>query len=530
MTRFRCWSFSVLAGLLLFGAVGACAPEPTSGELSSATPLREPSTFLGTPTGIPEQGDSSSEVELQTARPGTIQSALEETPPSTLQYSVDATLNWTTKSLHVRQTVTYVNDTGNDLSLIVLNVESNRQPETFSLKRVTGTDGRGVGDVSLNGARLEIPLVDPLPVNKSIEFTLTYDLRIPQIHAGYLLGHLGYWGFSDRQVNLGMWMPLVAACTADHKWVSPSFHEVGEYFVLRTADFSLDLHIIGAPDSVRVALPGIVSRPDSRTWHTDLYAARELTLSISDQYHLLTTSNESGVDVELYYFADSEPGSLEAAHHALDTATDALALYEELYGMYPYTRLVIVEGDFPDGMEFSGLVFVSEDWFQTWTGAQNDWLTLITVHEVAHQWWYALVGNDQGQHPYMDEALAIYSELLYLERYFPEYSEWWWNFRIYSYTPAGYVDAPIYEFDTPREYINAVYLRGALMLQAVRADIGDETFFAWLSDYAHAMRDQVASPADLWRQLSSEDYKETAPTRAAFFRQIDVFAAQDSIP
>ena len=532
MTRFRCWSFRVLvgAGLLLFGAV-ACAPEPpTSSMPSSATQPQESSTMAMVPTGVPGWGDSSNSLESQTAGPETGRSPLEEISPTDLRYSVDATLNWTTKTLHVRQTVVYLNDTGGEQPSIVLNVEANRQPDLFSLKRVTGTDGQAVGDLSLNESRLEIVLANPLPVNESIEFMLVYDLRIPQIRAGYRFGHLGYWGYSERQANLGMWMPLVAACTADHKWVSPSFHEVGEYFVLRTADFSLDLHIVGAPDNVRVAGPGTVSQPDSRTWHIELNKARELTLSISDQYHLLTTSTESGVDVELYYFVDSALDPLGAAHHALNTATDALALYEELYGAYSPARLVVVEGDFPDGMEFSGLVFVSEDWFRTWTGAENDWLTLITAHEVAHQWWYALVGNDQGQHPYMDEALAIYSELLYLERYYPNYDDWWWNFRVYSYTPTGYVDAPVYEFDTPREYINAVYLRGALMLQAVRTDIGDEAFFAWLNDYANVMRDRVASPADLWRQLSHNAYKQTAPTRAAFFRQIDVFAAPDSIP
>jgi hypothetical protein len=67
---------------------------------------------------------------------------------------------------------------------------------------------------------------------------------------------------------------------------------------------------------------------------------------------------------------------------------------------YPYERLVIVEGDFADGMEFSGLSFVSEAWFRTWRGEPNDWITVITVHEVAHQWWYAMVGSDSAADPY----------------------------------------------------------------------------------------------------------------------------------
>ena len=33
-----------------------------------------------------------------------------------------------------------------------------------------------------------------------------------------------------------------------------------------------------------------------------------------------------------------------------------------------------------------------------------------TSHEVAHQWFYALVGNDQGRDPWIDEALATFAE------------------------------------------------------------------------------------------------------------------------
>ena len=58
---------------------------------------------------------------------------------------------------------------------------------------------------------------------------------------------------------------------------------------------------------------------------------------------------------------------MNAAQHALQTAADALTLYERQFNQpYAHQRLVVVEGDFPDGMEFSGLVFVSRDWFQLW--------------------------------------------------------------------------------------------------------------------------------------------------------------------
>jgi len=193
--------------------------------------------------------------------------------------------------------------------------------------------------------------------------------------------------------------------------------------------------------------------------------------------------------------------------------------------------MVIVEGDFPDGMEFSGLVFVSEAWFRTWQGIPNDWLTLITVHEVAHQWWYCIVGSDQGNTPYLDEALAIYSEVLYLEHTYPELVDWWWQFRVTMYTPSGYVDATVYDFYSPRGYINAVYLRGALMMQELRKQLGDEAFWAWIKAYVQKMNGQIAKPADFWGTLSYSAYEAVAGIRQAYLKEANILATQaDHIP
>jgi aminopeptidase N len=275
-----------------------------------------------------------------------------------------------------------------------------------------------------------------------------------------------------------------------------------------------------------------MTRPaqDQNTWRFELRGGRDLTLSISEEFKTISTVTTSDVKVELFYFPDPMTDQLEAPRHALQTAADALALFESLYGPYPHERMVVVQGDFPDGMEFSGLVFVSGDWFRTWQGIPNDWLTIITAHEISHQWWYAMVGNDQGNYPYIDEALAIYSEALFFEEFFPEFVEWWWTFRVGAYSPAGYVDSTVYEFYSARGYINAIYLRGAQMMQELRENLGDEAFFAWLSQYTQQMAGQLATPADFWGLLPSDDYRLTEGTRASYLRKADVLPPSEEIP
>ncbi len=101
-------------------------------------------------------------------------------------------------------------------------------------------------------------------------------------------------------------------------------------------------------------------------------------------------------------------------------------------------------------------------------------------------------------YPYLDEALALYCEELFVEHYYPEYLEWWWEFRVTMYEPAGYVDTPIYDFYSPRSYIDSVYLRGALMLQALRDSMGDDEFFAWLHRYVGSDERPDCIPAGIF--------------------------------
>jgi hypothetical protein len=199
----------------------------------------------------------------------------------------------------------------------------------------------------------------------------------------------------------------------------------------------------------------------------------------------------------------------------------ALALFGQIYGVYGRERFVIVQGDFPDGMEFTGLVFVGGAWFTNFDGGPKNYLTLISVHEIAHQWWYARVGSDSALNPWLDEALATYSEYLFIEKFYPAYKNWWWSFRVANFFPQGMVDSNVYEFATAREYINAVYLRGVQMLHNLRVDIGTPAFFNLLRGYLSAGEGRIADPNMFWGQLQPEQRALTQATRREYLRVYD---------
>ncbi len=524
--RFQLFLFGV-AGILAAGLLTACSPE-TGTAMISPTPTFAPTA---PPTNTPRPLElAPPDATAPPSEPQALSATKVPCPAGAesgaLTYDIDATVDWETHRVEAVQRVTYQNRTGHTLRQLVFNVDANHTGGRFELVRVKADDGRPIDQVALEQTQLTVTLPEKLHAYCVVGVTLEYALNVPNFADSTSPGYLGYGG---RQLNLGLWFPLLADFDGTGDWVIPAVHTVGEQDVLPAADFNVNLAVKNAPPTVEVAGPGRVSKLDDQTWRFELEQGREIALSLSDQFHTLSTVTASGTTVELYYYP--VPGTtLDAPGHALQVAADALTVYSELFGPYPRDRMVVVEGDFPDGMEFSGLVFVSEAWFRTWTGEPNDWLTIITAHEVSHQWWYALVGNDQGNHPYLDEALATYSELLFFEHIYPDLVDGWWKKRVYDYGPGGFVDARVYDFYSVREYINSVYLRGALMLQQIRDDLGDEAFFTWLREYAAGMSGRLAKPADLWGALPEDAYGTTAPIRGRYMRQADILSLRVEVP
>ncbi len=437
-------------------------------------------------------------------------------------YTVIVDMDYAEHFAAVKQTVRYTNLTGEPLPQIVFTIEANNWSGAFQLQTVTLDGVDAVYD--LNVRHMTVNLPEPLQTGCAAQLELTFNIYVPPISGG-LAAFRGFFGYSGRQINLGHWLPVISA-HVNGQWVTHQIVFVGEQTSQESADWDVTVNLVGEVDSVEIAAPGAKTQLSQTSSRFVVAASRDFTMSLSPWFEIRRERVESGVLVELYYFGDTlvmvDEVYVDAAAHALDVAVSSFAMYEDLFGPYPYERIVIVQGDFPDGMEFSGLVFVSTLWFTGFPASERSYLTVITAHELSHQWWYLQVGNDSALHPWLDEALSTYSEYIFIEEYYPDLKEWWWNFRIDQHEPEGYVDGDVYSFAEIRPYINAVYLRGAQMMDAIRRDIGTDAFFDFLRRYAEAGNGQIATPDLFWSQMSPEQLELTRGTRDAFLREPDV--------
>lgn|GEM_PF-276752 len=441
---------------------------------------------------------------------------------SARRVSAIVNVDYGTKASHIDQQITFVNREDVPLEAIVLDVQANQWQNGFTLEGLLVNDAPTPHTIDIN--RLEIPLATPLESGCQVVMKLSFRLQPSAIRDG-LSSYRGFFGYSPRQLNMSHFLPAVAA-RINGEWVIHEPIGIGEQIVYDMTDWDVVVSVENAADSLELAAPGTVIEIDALRWQVTLPESRDFSISMSENFVVQQVQTPSGVTVAVYTFPDAvttiNGTRLDAGAHTMDETLKAITLFEQLFGSYQYDRFVVVMGDFPDGMEFTGLVFVGTAWFYNFDGTHYNYLTLITVHEVAHQWWYAQVGSDSAYNPWLDEALATYSEYLFIERYYPNDKNWWWTFRVADFFPQGDVDSTVYEFNTAREYINAVYLRGVQMLQNLRDDIGDTAFFELLWEYREAGDGRIANPSIFWTQLTAEQVRQSQQTRNDFLRDPNV--------
>ena len=186
----------------------------------------------------------------------------------------------------------------------------------------------------------------------------------------------------------------------------------------------------------------------------------------------------------------------EVVDHALGRQPEIIAAEEEWFGPYPFTAAGAIVDYTPDlgfALETQTRPVYSPLFFSDPVLGEA-----VVVHEYAHQWYGDSVRLDTWQHIWLNEGFATYAEWLWLEHEGlstpqqefdaiaavpdEELPEGFWDVRIGDPGAA-----------TDQLFNAAVYYRGAMTLQALRVQVGDEAFFTILREWASSMAGQTAT-------------------------------------
>ena len=411
----------------------------------------------------------------------------------------------------VEQIIDIPNNSSTAFNDLILVIPPLLFENTFYLKYIGWGSGQEITDAREYGAVMTIPLAEPLEPGMIKKIRLSYELHLPVNNSSAQAGPNPF-GYTTRQINFVDWYPFVPPYRDGQGWVVNDPWAYGEFLVYPVANFNFTLTLLNTPQAVNIA----ASAPDTGdgvTHHYYLERGRNFVWSVSPSYEVFET-DVNGTTIMGYVFSPD----YESGKSAFNATVDAFKLYTDLFGPYPHPMLTMVEADFDHGMEYQSLFFLNKGFFASFDGANGSFLVAIAAHETSHQWWYGLVANDQANEPWLDEALATYSEYLFYEYYYPQdIDEFWWARRILPQNPSGWVNTSIYSAEGYREYRDAVYLQGAKFLVDLRAKMGDETFFAFLKDYSATYTDQIATGNDFFWVLSKYLKTDLGPLLETYF-------------
>jgi hypothetical protein len=303
---------------------------------------------------------------------------------------------------------------------------------------------------------VEVPLEPPLSAGEGGALTLRFVVDVPAPPLPEDLGvfnasNLGLFATDGQIVALGHALPIV---DGDAR-VLPQFGEHGRFpagFWSARLEVPPGFVAVGATDGVRAGV-------------------REVGLAALRGDAGLTRHVAGPPAVTVYA---AEAGE-EIATHALG----ALRWHGERYGAYPWPSFTIVELPWLpiEGMEMSGFAFLRRG-----TSPAG----MVAAHEVAHQWWYGIVGSDPRNHPWQDEALATYTAWRY------------WQDASGAAPPpppderaAAYLPGAAYDLPT---YASAVYRQAPHLYLSLAEACGDRDLGRPLWDYADANRFGMAGP------------------------------------
>ena len=252
---------------------------------------------------------------------------------------------------------------------------------------VTAIVGGRAGRSAQNCTALEVLLPAALPSGGSTTITLTLTITAPRIQDRF--------GIAEGIRMFGNALPVVAQRDVTG-WRLPPYSTYGESFVSSWARFGLTLH---HPTAVKIAASGTtVTTPDpagTTATTTSTIDARDTFWAASPD--MVETSRRTRRGTLVRAWGQSEAGA--DREDALDQAVGALEQLEKRLPAYPYDEydVVVARIEAGGGMEYPGAVI---------TDASSE----VTRHETAHQWFYALVGNDQYREPWVDEGITSFLE------------------------------------------------------------------------------------------------------------------------
>lgn len=308
-----------------------------------------------------------------------------------------------------------------------------------------------------DGAELTVTPDAPLGTDVEFETEVTYSGEPGESSFGGWLDDTngGIVAFGQPEVS-AFWYPV-----NDHPLDKAS------YRITVTTDSSLSVFSNGTRVSQEV-------EGTETTWvyeQPEPQASYLTTLVIGEYTEVDADPSASGVRIRNVFPTDR----VDELSRQFDQQDEMIDAFEKVFGPYPfdvYGSLVLHGPDLGAALENQTLSVYAPSAI-----SEN-----IQAHELAHQWFGDAVSISDWSEIWLNEGFATYAELLWEEAKDPEFN----ITEVLTTNRFPELDQPITDVGPGLNdlFTISVYVRGAMLLHALRLEVGDEPFFEILGTHA----------------------------------------------
>ncbi|MGB2895703.1 MAG: M1 family metallopeptidase [Anaerolineales bacterium] len=430
------------------------------------------------------------------------QGILDELPGAT-EYRIEFTIADDFNLIRGHEAVLFTNQEATSLDAVYFRLYPNVTGGRSTISNVT-VDGVEVetrleeGDSSL---RVQLPeLLEP---NASVVVDLGFEVEIPREMGEYY----GLFGYFNDVLVLDTFYPMIPVYD-DEGWNAAVPQINGDLTYNDAAFYLVQVH---SPADLVVVASGVrlqrVVAGDTQTTTFANGPARDFYIAASERF---TVISEKVGETTINSYAFPEWG--EGSQVVLQSSANALRSFNSRFGTYPYREMDLMSTPMLAlGIEYPGAMGIAlrlYDPSEVFGGLPSRvYLESVVAHEIAHQWFYSMVGNDQPDEPWIDEALAQYATGLYYQDTYDSsaaesYRSSWqarWDGVNGSGIPIG-LSAGEYEGS---EYSAIVYGRGPIFIAELANAMGINVFDDFIKTYVQEYKWDIGT-GEAFKRLAEE--------------------------
>jgi hypothetical protein len=380
----------------------------------------------------------------------------------------------------------------------------------------------------LDNTILKVFLERPLKSGESITFSVKFKTHFDKGTTRRRMKLFNAYGY--KHYDAVHWYPRISVYDRKFGWTTDQhlgkefYGDFGTYDVELTLPNNYVLDATGTllnrdevlPDSLRKKLdirnfarkplyekPSEIIKPDGtfKTWRFHAENVHDFAFTADPTYRIGEADCQlpNGNTVKCISLAQEPHAS--KWQNAADYASKIIKIYSEDFGMYAYPKMIVA--DARDGMEYPML---------TLDGGLDPGYRSLLAHEIGHNWFFGMVGNNETYRAALDEGFTQFLTAWSMEKLegpveppVRDSSFWGWYINSY-YTPAGtrdkraylpYLNDAIRDVDAPlnthSDHFNGalehgggyrnVYYKTATMLYNLQYVLGEELFLKAMQHY-----------------------------------------------